>query len=316
MRITLYGFLNYDPTLFDDVVLPEDISKDDVINEIIRRSGDLFPYHQALPYLKTNITRWFNRNYTQFERMIGALMEEYSPIENYDRYQKDTTTPKEKVTEQHSGTDTNAHTGTITDAHTGTVTDSHTGTVTDAHTGTVTDAHTGTITDVHSGTDTDTNSGTDERTITSTPGVSDTTESQVSPYNATGYVPSEKTTISHTGYDQSVDSLVNGKSTETAYDSTLERTHLNDDTRTYLNDDTRTYLNDDTRTYLNDDSLTHGEKVETTNSGSRDFESHIHGNIGVTSNVALITQELELRRFDIYTDIARRFEKEFLIQVY
>ena len=300
MRITLYGFLNYDPTLFDDVVLPEDISKDDVVNEIIRRSGDLFPYHQALPYLKTNITRWFNRNYTQFERMIAALLEEYSPIENYDRYQKDTTTPKEKVTEQHSGTDTNAHTGTITDAHTGTVTD--------AHTGTVTDAHTGTITDVHSGTDTDTNSGTDERTITSTPGVSDTTESQVSPYNATGYVPSEKTTISHTGYDQSVDSLVNGKSTETAYDSTLERTHLNDDTRTYLNDDTRTYLNDD--------SLTHGEKVETTNSGSRDFESHIHGNIGVMTNQYMITQELELRRFDIYTDIARRFEKEFLIQVY
>ena len=300
MRITLYGFLNYDQTLFDDVVLPEDISKDDVVNEIIRRSGDLFPYHQALPYLKTNITRWFNRNYTQFERMIAALLEEYSPIENYDRYQKDTTTPKEKVTEQHSGTDTNAHTGTITDAHTGTVTD--------AHTGTVTDAHTGTITDVHSGTDTDTNSGTDERTITSTPGVSDTTESQVSPYNATGYVPSEKTTISHTGYDQSVDSLVNGKSTETAYDSTLERTHLNDDTRTYLNDDTRTYLNDD--------ALTHGEKVETTNSGSRDFESHIHGNIGVMTNQYMITQELELRRFDIYTDIARRFEKEFLIQVY
>ena len=276
MRITLYGFLNYDPTLFDDVVLPEDISKDDVINEIIRRSGDLFPYHQALPYLKVNITRWFNRNYSQFEKMIAALMAEYNPIENYDRYQKDTTTPKEKVTEQHSGIDSNAHTGTITDVHSGT------------------------ITDVHSGTDTDTASGTDERTIISTPGVQDTTENQVSAYNASAYSPSEKTILSHSGYDQSVDSLVNGKALESAYDSTLERTHDNTDERTHHDTE----------------ALTHGEKIETTNSGSRDFDSHVHGNIGVTTAQQMINAELELRRFDIYTDIARRFEKEFLIQIY
>ena len=260
MRITLWGFLNYDPTLFDDVVLPEDISKDDVINEIIRRSGDLFPYHQALPYLKTNITHWFNRNYLQFEKMIQALTAEYDPIENYNRIQKDTTTPKEKVTEQHSGTDSNAHTGTITD--------------------------------VHSGTDTDTASGTDERTITSTPGVTDTSESKVSAFDSSTYSPSEKTEVSHSGYDQSTDSLVNGKVLETEYDSTTERTHLDTE------------------------ALTHGEKIETTNSGTRDFDSHIHGNIGVKSSQSMVLEELELRKFDIYTDIARRFEKEFLIQVY
>lgn len=260
MRITLYGFLNYDPTLFEDVVLPEDISKDDVVNEIIRRSGDLFPYHQALPYLKTNITHWFNRNYMQFEKMIAALMAEYDPIENYNRIQKDTTTPKEKVTEQHSGTDTNAHTGTISDAHTGTVTDK--------------------------------NSGKDSREITSTPGVTDTSESKVSAFDSSSYSPSEQTQVSHTGFDKSTDEFTNGKQVQTTYNNT------------------------DTRTHLNDDALTHGEKIETTNSGTRDFDSHIHGNIGVKSSQSMVLEELELRKFDIYTDIARRFEKEFLIQVY
>ena len=244
MRITLYGFLNYDPTLFDDVVLPEDISKDDVVNEIIRRSGDLFPYHQALPYLKTNITHWFNRNYMQFEKMIAALMAEYDPIENYNRIQKDTTTPKEKVTEQHSGTDSDAHTGTVTDK----------------------------------------NSGKDSREIISTPGVTDTSESKVSAFDSSSYSPSEQTQVSHTGFDKSTDEFTNGKQVQTTYNNT--------------------------------DALTHGEKIETTNSGSRDFDSHVHGNIGVKSSQSMVLEELEVRKFDIYADIARRFEKEFLIQVY
>lgn len=228
MRITLYGFLQYDPTLFDDITLPDDLDKDTVINEIIRRSGDLFPYHQALPYLKQNITFWFNRNYINFDRMIAALTAEYNPIENYDRYQKDTTTPTEVVT--------TAHTGTITDK----------------------------------------DSGKDSREIKSTPGVTDTTETKVSAFDSSSYSPSEQTSLSHTGFDSSTDDLTHGKQTQT--------------------------------TFLNTDTVT--------NSGKRDFESRVHGNIGVKTTQSMALEELELRKFDIYTDIARRFEKEFLIQIY
>ena len=184
MRITLFGFYNYDPTLFDDVTLPEGIEKDYMINEIIKRSGDLFPYHQALPYLKTNITMWFNRNYSQFEKMINALLLDYVANENYDRIE----------------------------------------------------------------------SSTDVRDITATPRVSVTNETQVSAFDTAGYSPSEKNTSSQTGSDTSKD------------------------------------------------TFTHN--------------SRMHGNIGVTTNAQMINEEIELRKFDIYTDIARRFEKEFLIQVY
>ena len=84
-RITLWGFYQYDKTLFDDIVLPDGIDKDNLVAEIMRNSGDLYPYHQVLEYLKRNINFWFARRLFDFERMYEALRTEYSPIENYDR---------------------------------------------------------------------------------------------------------------------------------------------------------------------------------------------------------------------------------------
>lgn len=55
-----------------------------------------------------------------------------------------------------------------------------------------------------------------------------------------------------------------------------------------------------------------------TNSGSDDFirDSHIHGNIGITSNQNMITQELELRKFNIYNYIADLYAKEFIYRIW
>lgn len=100
-RITLYGWLNYEPKLFDNIVLPEGIDKPTLINEIIKNGGDLYTYHQALQPLIQNINFWFSRRSYDFEMMYKALRATYSPIENYDR--------KEEVSRRHeaSGTDTN-----------------------------------------------------------------------------------------------------------------------------------------------------------------------------------------------------------------
>lgn len=84
-RVTLWGFYQYDKTLFDGIVLPDGIDKENLVSEIMRNSGDLYPYHQVLEYLKRNINYWFARRLFDFERMYKALRTEYSPIENYDR---------------------------------------------------------------------------------------------------------------------------------------------------------------------------------------------------------------------------------------
>lgn len=86
-RITLYGMMMYDETLFDDIVLPEGLDKDILVAEIISKSGDLFPYYQVPPILKRNISYWFIRRKYDFEQMYKALTAKYNPIENYDRYE-------------------------------------------------------------------------------------------------------------------------------------------------------------------------------------------------------------------------------------
>lgn len=86
-RITLYGMMQYDETLFDDIVLPEGLNKELLIAEIISKSGDLFPYYQVPPILKRNISYWFIRRRYDFEQMYKALTAKYNPIENYDRYE-------------------------------------------------------------------------------------------------------------------------------------------------------------------------------------------------------------------------------------
>lgn len=87
-RITLFGFLHYDKTLFDDIELPEGIDKDNLIDTIMMESGDLYPYYQQPVYLKRNINNWFKRMLPNFERMVKALTEEYNPLHNYDRYEE------------------------------------------------------------------------------------------------------------------------------------------------------------------------------------------------------------------------------------
>lgn len=99
-RITLWGFYQYDKTLFDGVILPQGLEKETLINEIVKSSGDLYTYHQQPDMLKHNITFWFSRRFFDFDRMYHAMRAEYSPIENYDR------TEDIKREQKDSGTDT------------------------------------------------------------------------------------------------------------------------------------------------------------------------------------------------------------------
>lgn len=92
-RITLWGFYNRFPDLFDDIVLPDTIIKDNLINLIMQRSGMLFPIHQQPDFLKGNIRGWFERKRDSFARIEMALTSEYNPIENYDRKENWTDTP-------------------------------------------------------------------------------------------------------------------------------------------------------------------------------------------------------------------------------
>ena len=104
-RMTLYGMYQYDPTLFDGVTLPEGMDKTLMVNQIIRQSGDLFPYYQVPPQVKTAITEWFARRKDNFTKLWQGFTAEYNPIENYDRQEDSTETPNITHTLSNSGQD-------------------------------------------------------------------------------------------------------------------------------------------------------------------------------------------------------------------
>lgn len=62
------------------------------------------------------------------------------------------------------------------------------------------------------------------------------------------------------------------------------------------------------------------DKMERKNSGEDNFrtahEGRVYGNIGVTTSQQMLQSELDLRRFNIYMEIANLFADEFCIQVY
>ena len=57
---------------------------------------------------------------------------------------------------------------------------------------------------------------------------------------------------------------------------------------------------------------------EGNNSGTDNFvrDSHIHGNIGVTTSQQMIESELELRKFNLYNYIADLYAKEFIYRIW
>lgn len=104
-RMTLYGMYQYEPTLFDGVTLPDGMDKTLMVNQIIRQSGDLFPYYQVPPEVKTAITEWFTRRKDNFSKLWQGFTAEYNPIENYDRHEDSTETPDITHTLVNSGED-------------------------------------------------------------------------------------------------------------------------------------------------------------------------------------------------------------------
>lgn len=179
-RLTLFGMYDYDPTLFDGLVMPTRFNHDDVVNVILEKCGDLYPYYQVPSWLKNNMTVWARRMYHQFERMIDVLYEDYDPLENYNRYENSTDTPRETVTTTHSGSDSETHSGTDTETNSGT------------------------------DTNTETNSGTDTKTIQTGLGSTTTASGNKAAFDSGAYQPVDQTITTTSGGDTSTETDVHG----------------------------------------------------------------------------------------------------------
>ena len=161
--------------------------------------------------------------------------------------------------------------------------------------------------DTHSGTDTTTtsgsSSGSDAHSGTDTLTDTVTRENEIAGFNSSGYSDANKETESGTHATQHGETIT--KSEQTSGSESLQH------------GETITSSEQSSGS----ESVAHGHVITTAGTDSEESEtareSHIHGNIGVTTSQQMLESEIELaNKFWIYDYIASAFETDNFITVY
>ena len=255
--LTVMGLYNFDNTLLNTLVFPSGMDGDKLKNAILLETAELEVVYPDPRFFKTAINLWSNIRLDTWNRIYYAAQLEYNPIENYDRYETETS----GNTRQHSGVDSTSESvqgSSVTDGE-----------------------NTRTISNTNTTSNSNQGSGSDSQTTTN----------EITAFDSNALVTHDR-------------SATTGQNSSTLTQSGTE-TQSGTDT---LTDDT-TITNTESKT----GSFTHGEKIA--DSASR--ESHIHGNIGVTTSQQMLQSELEIsEKLNIYDYIVQEFKRRFCILVY
>lgn len=183
-RLTILGLYNYDDTLFVNLQVPETLDKQDVIDNILLRCGEMPVLYPNVSMCKTMIGLWSRKWYHGIERMIGALNDDYNPLHNFDRH--------EEYTDNDKKSESNTKTSKLEESHDNDLTDT-------------------TKTTIDSDSEMSNANG-------------NTNTNDVSAFNDSNYQPSSRSTLSGTIYQtDNIDSETNTKLTrsdEGSHDAT------------------------------------------------------------------------------------------------
>lgn len=115
--LSLLGLYNWDNSIFDNMVLPEDFTPDDkttLINNLLMETAELEVIYPDPDFMKNAIEAWSSKEVYTWTRLYEAMLAEYSPIENFDRY--------EDVDEQNRGAMTHSGTDSVSGSGEDTIT--------------------------------------------------------------------------------------------------------------------------------------------------------------------------------------------------
>lgn len=279
-----------------------------------------------------------------WKKVYNALTVDYSPIENVDAHITETT----DTTKNNSGSTSMKDTGTDTNTKSGSDTTTNSGT--DRHTLSGTDSTTKSGSDTHteSGSDTLSMTGTDEHAYTGTENIQNTgtqenanvtnstveVDNQIYGYNSTTAVDDGKstTTTQSTSTDTRTDNLLQLNTHDTKDTETLNRTDTTQygkvdsedisitDSTTYGKGDLETVDISNTTNYnsSNEETLniSHAGTSQEDETGKIEHELYRHGNIGVTTNQQMITEEIALRKNFFFEIVFADIDKYLTLKIY
>lgn len=84
MKLSIMGMYEYDPTIFDDLTIPEGIDRDTVIGEICIQCAELEILYPDFDILKMCIRNWSKANEYTWQKLYDSTQFDYNPIWNVD----------------------------------------------------------------------------------------------------------------------------------------------------------------------------------------------------------------------------------------
>lgn len=280
-KISLIGIENLlshvNKSVFDNIALPPEIDKETLVNNILFRAGDFELLYSDPDYLSLSTQLFFKKNYPIFKRWNDAMSLQYNVLENYDRYEDTTVTGANTKNTSSSGTDSNNTSGSDGNITSDTSTGTH---------------------GVINHNETDTNNGVIDHTETDN---TNDVENGVMAYN-----------VSADYSDHDASNAVGHAET----DYTSNSSSHNESDGTSNSTDNITSTGNSNRTYSENNTASHSATITEGDNSNVNTIGHIHGNIGVTTAMDMVEQELRLARFNVIEEITEMYIKDFCLPVY
>lgn len=89
-NLSVLGIYEWDNTIFDLMQLPEHIDRTVLIQNLLAENAELEILYPNPTVLKNLIAVWSQKNLDIWNRLYQTTQYEYSPIENYNRYEDGT----------------------------------------------------------------------------------------------------------------------------------------------------------------------------------------------------------------------------------
>lgn len=83
--VTLLNLMQQDPELLNNIVLPEGVDRDSLVNQILFEGCTLFPIYQDPKLFKSMAEHYFRMREQIHAELFKTLAYDYEPLENYDR---------------------------------------------------------------------------------------------------------------------------------------------------------------------------------------------------------------------------------------
>lgn len=291
-RATIVGLYNYDNTIFDDMVLPSELSKDNVVNAVLDKGSEFGCMYLNCDFLKGYIRAWSVRHYNMFQRWTDARLKVYDPIRDYYRHTERTETSEDNENRSNSEQEG--------------VVDSRSGT--DALSRSVdTSSEETSNRDVNEST-TESESNAREKDTSGSTTRNETTENKVSAFDSSTYSPKDFGDVNGsdtvTGHEEESESK-NGSKTITTSDDVETNGSISEEETTNRN---KSESGQSNRNLSGTGSVA--------KEGTRDFEETINGLTGKYAVQELLEKEYEIAKFEVEEQIADLLVDDICIRVY